>query len=81
MEFKLGIVRNYDNDIGTIVTTSEEYIFNSDELENGEVEEGDVVLFRPEVVNGINRAFFVSKVKSKEEEENKFQRVIKSAKE
>ncbi len=67
--------------VAAALLSSEEYIFNSNDLENGNVKEGDVVLFRPEVVNGINRAFFVSKVNSKEEKENKFQRVIKNAKE
>ena len=62
MEFKLGYVSELNEGIGIIITSnSEEYYFNSDDVEDNDIKIDDNVLFRPEIINGINRAFFVKK--------------------
>lgn len=61
MEFKIGKVYSYDNKLGKIVTDNDEYLFNEDDIESESINKGDLVQFRPEVINDINRAFFVSK--------------------
>ena len=79
MEFKLGKVYSYENKLGKIVTDTEEYIFNEDDLEN-QVVKGDIVQFRPEEINDIKRAFFVTKVDELQNNDKGIQKVINDGK-
>lgn len=81
MEFKLGKVYSFENRLGKIITEQEEYIFNEDDLEVKNIKKGDIVKFRPETVNDINRAFFVTKVDEMiYNSQEGIKRVIKSGK-
>ena len=81
MEFKLGKVYYFENRLGKIITDQEEYIFNEDDLEVKNIKKGDIVKFRPEIVNDINRAFFVTKVDEMiYNSQEGIKRVIKSGK-
>ena len=81
MEFKLGKVYSFENRLGKIITEQEEYIFNEDDLEVKNIKKGDIVKFRPEIVNDINRAFFVTKVDEMiYNSQEGIKRVIKSGK-
>ncbi len=70
MDFLIGKIYSYKNELGKILTTDDEYIFNVNDLENNTIKEGDIVQFRPEEVNGLNRAFFISKINNKEDIDN-----------
>ncbi len=61
MEYEIGKVIEYDGIKGTLVTLNTKYMFLSDDV-NEEINVGDLVKFRGEEVQDINRAYFVKKL-------------------
>lgn len=62
-QYNVGKVRNYDNFIGFIVANDGEYMFNSENiLENEEIIQNDIVMFRGEEIQGKKIAFFIKKL-------------------
>lgn len=60
----IGKIRKIDYKSGTgeILTVDNEFMFLTKDIKgNEELQTGDVVKFRGENINGINRAFFVKK--------------------
>ena len=60
---KIGKIKSIDTNFGTgvIVDNETTYLFTLNDLK-GNVESGDLVKFRAEIVNDQNRAFFVNKI-------------------
>ena len=59
VKFISGEVSSFTNGFGKIISNNEEYIFNNNDLENGNVKKGDKVFFRSEIINNIKHAFFI----------------------
>lgn len=72
MDIEIGKVIKYDDVVGKIISSSGNYLFLSNELEN-KINLNDLVIFRPECFNNLKRAFFVSNLKDylKENKDNK----------
>lgn len=63
MNFEIGKVIKYENKEGLILTKDgNKYLFLEKDLKT-KINIKDLVIFRPEIVNDINRAFFVKNLK------------------
>lgn len=60
MPYKLGKIIDFDGYVGKIQSDEEQYFFIDSSI-NGEIKNGDLVVFTPEIINGEYRAFFVEK--------------------
>ena len=66
---KIGKIKKYDNGVGEIVTENDQYLFTFEDIDDGEqYEVNDIVIFRGEKEDKINRAFFVKKYNKETEE-------------
>ena len=63
-KINVGKIRSFDEEtgVGEIVTSSTTYMFTQDDMRTPGLEEGDYVKFRAELINNINKAFFVTKI-------------------
>ncbi len=60
MEFEVGKVASYDGYCGTVISQNGKYMFlNEDIVEEKNLEEGQLVAFRGEEVQGEKRAYFI----------------------
>lgn len=65
MQYSIGKVVNYNDVKGTIVTNNDNYLFLKEDIDNdsnNDIQNGDLVEFRPEEKNGIKKAYFVKKL-------------------
>ena len=65
----IGRIREYDekSGIGEIISLQNSYMFLIDDLCYNDASKGDLVKFRAEKVNDINKAFFIRKFENKKE--------------
>ena len=65
MQYNFGKILEYNGIQGTILTQNDTFIFLT-ENENLNFKKGDLVIFRPEEIHNVKRAFFVKKVTEEE---------------
>lgn len=65
----IGRIREYDEISGTgeIISLQSSYMFLIDDVCDKEINKGDLVKFRAEKVNNINKAFFIRKYETNKE--------------
>lgn len=62
MNFNIGKIIKYEDKQGLILTESgDKYLFLDSDLKH-KIQLNDLVIFRPEKVNNVDRAFFVNKI-------------------
>jgi hypothetical protein len=63
-KINVGKIRSFNEEtgVGEIVTSSNTYMFTLNDLKTPNIEEGDLVKFRGELINDTNKAFFVTKI-------------------
>jgi len=72
MYFNIGKIVDYENKKGIILTKdNEKYMFLEKDL-NTDIKINDIVIFRPEIIDNVKRAYFVKNInKYLEEDTNK----------
>jgi len=74
MEYDIGKIRNFDivKGYGDIVSNNDVYTFLVKDLDSKDrIKNGDLVSFRKEKINNINRAFFINKIDKYRKERKK----------
>lgn len=61
MSNKIGKVKFFDGEQGIIVTEDTKVLLLEENLVDKDIKEGDIVFFRNEVINNVDKAFFVRK--------------------
>ncbi len=59
MEYEIGKIVEFDGHCGRIISSQGEYFFTEDDIEDTAIAEGRYVVFRPEEIQGKQRAFFI----------------------
>jgi len=60
MKIQIGIVKDFNNHYGKIITSDSIYTFLHTDIEpNEKIENNDYVIFRGENINGVYKAFFI----------------------
>lgn len=61
-KYNIGKIKSYDNFVGEIVAKDGTYIFTSYEVLEEPINPNDMVIFRGEQIQNINKAFFIKRI-------------------
>lgn len=64
MQYEIGKIIEYDNHKGKILSSNGKYLFLKEDLKLDELNLGELIIFRPEVIKGQKRAFYIKSLKS-----------------
>ncbi len=75
----VGKVRRYDGVSGEIVTNEETYMFTPESIQEGTLNENDLVMFRGEEIHNTKKAYFIQKLDNEKSiDEQVYKRLIKA---
>lgn len=77
MQYEIGKIIEFDNYKGEILSSNGKFIFLKNDLKLDKLNLGELVIFRPEVINGHKRAFYIQDLRNILKDHKKRDKVLK----